>query len=159
MEILTINTPICPISVTIHEDKLQELCLSPKNRNSTPSPPTSISPLALETTCQLEAYFSGRLQVFHLPFHLNGTAFQEKIWNALTEIPYGSTCSYADLAEITGTPKGFRAVGNANGKNPLPILIPCHRVISKNGSLGGYSGGLHWKQFLLSLESGSHSPI
>lgn len=110
------------------------------------------TPLLLEAEAQLTAYFSGKLQEFHLPLRAKGTAFQERVWTALMAIPYGQTISYRTLAERAGSPRGFRAVGNANGKNPLPILIPCHRVIASDGSLGGYSCGLPRKQELLLLE-------
>ena len=81
-----------------------------------------------------------------------GTAFQRKVWEKLLDIPYGETRSYKWLAEEVGSPKGFRAVGGANGKNPVPIIIPCHRVINSDGTLGGYSGGVWIKEFLLKLE-------
>lgn len=108
--------------------------------------------LLLEVEAQLKAYFAGKLNVFDLPLFYTGTEFQNKVWSALREIPYGSTISYRELALKVGSPSAFRAVGNANSKNPLPILIPCHRVIAHDGSLGGYSGGLDYKRFLLSLE-------
>lgn len=110
------------------------------------------TPLLLEAQAQLTAYFSGKLRQFHLPLLTKGTVFQERVWAALLDIPYGNTISYRELAERTGSPRAFRAVGNANGKNPLPILIPCHRVIARDGGLGGYSCGLHRKEALLLLE-------
>ena len=106
----------------------------------------------VEAKKQLKAYFSGKLQRFDLPLHLEGTEFQERVWKALRRIPHGKTLSYAVLAEKVGKPKASRAVGNANGKNPLPIIVPCHRVIAHNGGLGGYTGGLEKKRFLLKLE-------
>ena len=109
-------------------------------------------PLFREARRQLEEYFSGTRQTFALPLHPEGTEFQCRVWAALTEIPYGTTISYRDLATRVASPKGFQAVGQASGKNPLPILIPCHRVIAANGGLGGYSSGLEHKQFLLALE-------
>ncbi len=103
---------------------------------------------------QLSLYFSGDLERFDCPLDLSrGTPFQQKVWQELTNIPYGTTISYRTLAEAIGQPKAFRAVGNANGKNPLPLIIPCHRVIQGNGSLGGYTGGLHIKRFLLDHEN------
>ena len=110
------------------------------------------SPLLREGRDQLSAFFSSKLQRFDLPLRLEGSPFQNRVWAALQEIPYGATISYRDLAERVGSPRGYRAVGGANGKNPLPILIPFHRVISHDGSLGGYSGGLGIKRFLLDLE-------
>jgi methylated-DNA-[protein]-cysteine S-methyltransferase len=102
---------------------------------------------------QLGLYFSGDLESFDCLLDLSrGTLFQQKVWRQLTTIPYGDTISYRTLAENIDQPKAFRAVGNANGKNPLPLVIPCHRVIQGNGSLGGYTGGLHIKRFLLDHE-------
>ncbi len=101
---------------------------------------------------QLEEYFSGQRQNFSLPLRPDGTDFQCRVWSALLDVPYGSTVSYRDLARQVGSPRGYQAVGQANGRNPLPILIPCHRCLAADGSLGGYSGGLDIKRFLLQLE-------
>ena len=101
---------------------------------------------------QLEEYFAGHRQNFDLPLDPGGTDFQRRVWRTLLDIPYGKAISYKELAQRVDRPKGFQAVGQANGKNPLPILIPCHRVIAADGSLGGYSGGLDRKRFLLDLE-------
>ena len=101
---------------------------------------------------QLEEYFAGSRQNFDLPLDPGGTDFQRRVWRALLDIPYGRAISYRDLALGADCPRGFQAVGQANGKNPLPILIPCHRVIGADGSLGGYSAGLDRKRFLLDLE-------
>ncbi len=110
------------------------------------------TPLLLEAKSQLEAYFAGTRQEFDLPLSYEGTAFQTKVWDYLRSIPYGKTISYRDLALGVDSPKGFRAVGAANGKNPLSIFIPCHRVINAGGGLGGYAGGLDKKTILLELE-------
>jgi methylated-DNA-[protein]-cysteine S-methyltransferase len=101
---------------------------------------------------QLQAYFAGELQTFDLLLAPAGTPFQQTVWQALQTIPYGETISYAELAERIGNPKAVRAVGAANGRNPIPIIIPCHRVIGSNGQLTGYGGGLPIKEALLSLE-------
>lgn len=101
---------------------------------------------------QLSEYFAGRRRVFDLPLDARGTAFQRRVWDALLEIPFGETWSYAALAGRVGSPLGFRAVGSANGRNPLAIVIPCHRVINSGGKLGGYGGGLPLKRKLLELE-------
>lgn len=107
---------------------------------------------------QLGEYFEGSRTVFDLDFRPNGTAFQLSVLDALCEIPFGQTVSYRDVAIKIGKPKAVRAVGAANGRNPLPIVIPCHRVIGANGSLTGFGGGLEAKSFLLNLESSVISP-
>jgi len=106
-----------------------------------------------ETIRQLQAYFRGELKEFNLPLALEGTPFQRSVWKNLLAIPYGKTISYGQLADRIGRPKAVRAVGLANGQNPLPIIIPCHRVIGSNGKLTGYGGGLPFKEKLLALES------
>ena len=106
-----------------------------------------------ETARQLKDYFDGKLKDFDVPLFLQGTPFQKDSWHALIAIPYGQTCSYKDVAEQIGSPKAVRAVGMANNKNKIPIIIPCHRVIGSNGKLVGYAGGLSVKQQLLDLEA------
>ena len=101
---------------------------------------------------EFAAYFAGRLQRFTLPLAAHGTAFQQAVWQALCDIPYGETRSYGDIARTIGKPAAVRVVGAANGRNPLSIIVPCHRVIGQNGSLTGYAGGLPIKQQLLALE-------
>ena len=104
---------------------------------------------------QLDAYFSGRSTIFDLPLGLEGTPFQLGVWSALLKIPYGETRSYAQLAAALRKPSATRAVGAANGRNPIAIVVPCHRVIGANGSLTGFGGGLERKRFLLELEQGT----
>ncbi len=111
----------------------------------------SVAPLP-ETVRQLSEYFAGTRRKFDLPLRLNGTAFQQRVWRELGEIPYGETWSYGQLAQRINKPGASRAVGLANGSNPLSILVPCHRVIGANGSLTGYGGGLERKQWLLAHE-------
>ena len=101
---------------------------------------------------QLEEYFSGSRREFDIPMDMGGTDFQKKCWQALMEIPYGETRSYSDIAMQVGSPKGVRAVGMANHVNPIPIIVPCHRVVGKNGSLTGYAGGLDMKTWLIEHE-------
>ncbi|MGD0337636.1 MAG: methylated-DNA--[protein]-cysteine S-methyltransferase [Bacteroidota bacterium] len=101
---------------------------------------------------ELTRYFNGKLVAFHTPLHHIGTPFQIRVWKELTRIPYGTTITYDKLARRVGVPRGFQAVGQANSMNPIPIVVPCHRVIGKDGSLVGYSGGLKTKEFLLRLE-------
>jgi methylated-DNA-[protein]-cysteine S-methyltransferase len=110
-------------------------------------------PLLIEATKQLEQYFLGERSQFELPYDLIGTPFQSTVWQALTTIPYGETWSYKQLALAINNPAAIRAVGTANGKNPISVFIPCHRVIASDGSLAGYAGGVERKQFLLKLES------
>lgn len=102
---------------------------------------------------ELDAYFSGALRAFGHPLELHGTDFQQRVWRELCAIPYGAVISYGQLAERLGKPGASRAVGSANGANPIPILVPCHRVIAANGALGGYSAGLDRKRELLELEA------
>jgi methylated-DNA-[protein]-cysteine S-methyltransferase len=105
---------------------------------------------------QLEAYFAGELTTFDLPLAPHGTAFQQRVWSALRDIPYGETESYGALAQRIGSPGASRAVGLANGRNPIGIVVPCHRVVGADGSLTGYGGGLPRKRFLLDLERRHH---
>ncbi|MFF8971177.1 methylated-DNA--[protein]-cysteine S-methyltransferase [Streptomyces sp. NPDC014995] len=104
---------------------------------------------------QLEAYFAGELKDFTVELRLHGTPFQRTVWAELRQIPYGDTRTYGELAEALGNPTASRAVGLANGRNPVGIIVPCHRVVGANGSLTGYGGGLHRKQRLLDFESGA----
>lgn len=106
---------------------------------------------------QLEEYFDGRRRDFDLALRCAGTPFQEKVWSALQRIPYGRTCSYLELARQVGDAQATRAVGAANGANPIAVVIPCHRVINANGQLGGYGGGLWRKRILLDLELGQRA--
>jgi methylated-DNA-[protein]-cysteine S-methyltransferase len=112
------------------------------------------TPLIKKAAAQLTEYFEGRRKVFDLPLALRGTDFQISVWKALQSIPAGLTCSYKDVACLIGKPKAYRAVGMANNRNPIVIIIPCHRVIGEDGSLTGYGGGLPVKQYLLNLEQG-----
>lgn len=108
--------------------------------------------LIRETKKQLDEYFKGNRESFNIPMNLEGTDFQKSVWKALQDIPYGETKSYSEIAEYINNPKACRAVGLANNKNPISIIIPCHRVIGKSGKLVGYGGGLHIKEKLLELE-------
>ena len=110
-------------------------------------------PILLETQKQLNEYFVGQRQVFDLPLDFEGTEFQQKVWQALLTIPFGETRSYKQIAEQIGNVKAVRAVGAANGKNPISIITPCHRVVGANGKLVGFAGGLENKDVLLKLES------
>lgn len=111
-------------------------------------------PVLIETRRQLDQYFRGERTTFDVPLATAGTPFQQRVWRELCEIPYGRTWSYGELATRVGNPKASRAVGLANGRNPISIIVPCHRVIGADGSLTGYGGGLPCKKGLLSFESG-----
>lgn len=110
------------------------------------------TPIIKEAHRQITEYLKGERKVFDLPIRLRGTDFQQQVWTALLDIPYGETRSYKQIAEAIGNPKGMRAVGMANNRNPLLIVVPCHRVIGANGSMVGYGEGVEMKEFLLRLE-------
>ena len=112
---------------------------------------SDVPPVLKETAAQLEEYFAGERTAFDVPMELDGTAFQRQVWTELSRIPYGETISYGELARRVGRPNGPRAVGQANGRNPIPIIVPCHRVVASNG-IGGYGGGLKVKRALLAIE-------
>ena len=131
------------ISILFENTKPDVLENSTENQNNS---------ILFQTEHQLNEYFSGNRKKFDIPLKLDGTIFQKKVWKELQKIPYGETISYQELAKRVGDINKSRAVGNANGRNPIPIIVPCHRVILKNGKLGGYGGGLEIKRFLLDLE-------
>jgi methylated-DNA-[protein]-cysteine S-methyltransferase len=110
-------------------------------------------PILIEAERQISQYFAGERTRFDLPLEPRGTEFQKKVWQALTEIPFGTTKSYQVLAKVVGSPDAFRAVGAANGKNPLSIVVPCHRVVGADGALTGFAGGVKTKAALLALEA------
>jgi methylated-DNA-[protein]-cysteine S-methyltransferase len=123
--------------------------------------PTEDHPVLQEAVLQLEEYFDGRRTSFDLPLDLRGTDFQQEAWRALASIPYGETTSYGVQAARIGRPRAVRAIGAANGRNPISIILPCHRVVGANGSLTGFAGGIETKRELLAFEKGSStaSPI
>ena len=141
----------CSLRVIAAEDALEEVHLNP--HESAACPCDEDHPVVRAALDQLEAYFAGRLREFDLPLRLNGTEFQRRVWRALLEIPYGETRSYGEQARAIGRPAAVRAVGTANGRNPIAIVVPCHRVIGSSGKLVGYGGGLPLKQMLLALEA------
>jgi methylated-DNA-[protein]-cysteine S-methyltransferase len=124
------------------------------NKYPAPKYPRGSDKIIEQAKKELDAYFAGRLKDFKVPVRPQGTPFQEAAWRALTKIPYGVTRSYGEQARAIGKPKAVRAIGAANGRNPIPIIIPCHRVIGADGSLTGFGGGMETKQFLLELEQG-----
>jgi methylated-DNA-[protein]-cysteine S-methyltransferase len=117
------------------------------------------NPLLLEAASQLRTYFAGALREFSLPLDMQGTEFQKRVWGQVAAIPYGETRSYLQIATAIGSPRAVRAVGAANGANPVPIMVPCHRVIGAKGSLVGYGGGLAMKKRLLELEGARALPL
>lgn len=148
MQSVVIETPIGHVGIESEDDRLTQVTFQARG----PLDGIPRGGVLAETARQLDAYFSQRLREFDLPLAPRGTAFQLNVWNALQKIPYGKTWSYADLAKRIGRPDAVRAVGAANGRNPLPIIIPCHRVIGSNGQLVGFGGGLPLKRWLLELE-------
>ena len=151
---LTIDSPLGPLRLDARGDALHALHL-PEAAEPDRSPhrvPGRGGVLA-ETARQLRAYFAGRLQAFELPLAVEGTEFQRAVWHALVAIPYAATCSYGDIARAVGNPTASRAVGAANGRNPIAIIVPCHRVIGANGALTGYGGGMPAKRWLLAHEA------
>lgn len=148
---LSLESPIGALVLRGDDRTLLQLFLPsqrPRARRTTGSVPAPLSVAAR----QLDEYFAGSRRTFSLDFELEGTDFQRRVWLALADIPYGETVSYGELARTVGHPNAYRAVGSANGANPLAIILPCHRVVASDGSLGGYGGGLPTKQALLDLE-------
>lgn len=149
------KTPLGILTLAEESDKLTN-CSFGNNPKLPQNAETKETKLIKEARRQLLQYFNGKRKTFDLPLAPRGTAFQQAAWQALLTIPYGQTASYKDMAVRVGNPKACRAVGMANNKNPIGIIIPCHRVIGSNGKLVGYAGGLDIKQKLLDLEK-SHS--
>ncbi len=147
----TFDSPLGPLLVAGDGDRLHRISF-PTERGSPPADWRRDDSLFVTAYRQLDAYFAGELTEFDLPLRLAGTAFQNKVWTALCDIPFGETTSYGALASRIGKPTASRAVGGANGANPLPIVVPCHRVIGSNKSLTGFGGGIETKRFLLAHE-------
>jgi methylated-DNA-[protein]-cysteine S-methyltransferase len=142
-----INSPLGPIQICATEQGISQINLGVTN--SVVEQPSALTTLAAN---QLQRYFAGQLFQFSLPLAAKGTVFQQQVWQALSLLPFGLTCSYADIARQITNPNAMRAVGNANSKNPIAIVVPCHRVIGANGTLTGYAGGLDKKAWLLAHE-------
>jgi methylated-DNA-[protein]-cysteine S-methyltransferase len=148
-----IESPICPILLAGDEKELKQVIfLKGKRKEDIPADWMENKDFFREAVRQLEAYFSGKLKSFDLRLAPEGTEFQKSVWRALCKIPYGETRTYKDIAESIGNPKAYRAVGHANNRNPISIIVPCHRVIGSNGKLTGYACGLDIKAFLLNIE-------
>lgn len=149
----TIDSPVGPLTLVAADGRLTGLYM--ERQRHRPAEETFGEPNAepfAEAIAQLREYFAGDRTVFDLPLALTGTPFQERVWAALREIPYGQTVSYGRLAESLGRPTAARAVGMANGRNPVGIIVPCHRVVGASGALTGYGGGLDRKELLLDFE-------
>ncbi len=154
------KAPVGHIRIVADDSSLRAIVFSgnwTKFRDKTGDIRCESNAIIKETWSQLQEYFAGERKVFTLPLHISGTGFQEKAWKALLEIPYAETRSYQEQSCMMGSPKAFRATGSANGANPIPIVIPCHRVIGKSGRISGFAGGPEAKEFLLHLEGHSIS--
>ncbi|MEQ8274619.1 MAG: methylated-DNA--[protein]-cysteine S-methyltransferase [Deltaproteobacteria bacterium] len=151
MNHVVVESPIGPLRVEANERAVTRVDLP--NRVEEPVTGPTDHPVLRAAVHELRAYFEGALQKFETPFELDGTEFQRLAWNALVEIPYATTRSYAEQARAIGRPTATRAVGAANGKNPIPIIVPCHRVLGANGSLTGFGGGVKVKRWLLDHEA------
>ena len=146
MNSITFDSPIGMLTLIGTNSALTSICFNGAGNSFNPCP------LLLRTVTQLREYFAGTRKEFDIPLAPEGTDFQKKVWEELQNIPYGQTRSYGDVAKAVGSPRAARAVGTANNRNPIPILIPCHRVIGADGDMTGYGGGLDKKEFLLKLE-------
>lgn len=159
MQFRTVDSPVGPLTLAGRNGRLSHLRMidqtyEPSHEGWEEDDTAFAAPVA-----QLEAYFAGDLVNFELDLDLAGTEFQRRVWAALLTIPYGETRSYGEIAQQIGSPGASRAVGLANGHNPVGIIVPCHRVIGANGSLTGYGGGIHRKKQLLEMEKSRTSPV
>lgn len=154
----TISSPVGPLTMIARDGVLTNVSMH-EQRHTAPPPSDAVTDDAWfkDVADQFDAYFAGELLNFDVDVSLLGTPFQRDVWSRLREIPYGATISYGELAKRVGNPNGSRAVGLANGRNPVAIIVPCHRVIGANGSLTGYGGGLERKTWLLEHERGHRS--
>jgi len=151
----TIDSPIGGLLLAGDGRSLHHLAFRSGRRPTQVSPSWERRDHAFDgVVAQLGEYFDGRRRTFDVPLELAGNAFEQRVWDALREIPYGETVSYGQIAATIGQPGAARAVGLANGRNPVAVIVPCHRVIGADGTLTGYGGGLERKQFLLDLEAG-----
>jgi methylated-DNA-[protein]-cysteine S-methyltransferase len=154
-----VDSPIGPLVVAVEDDAIAYLLLPKEGKPATTAPEWHRSATKVrEARAQLAAYFAGQRLAFDLPLAPRGTPFQRSVWNQLVQIPYGDTTSYIALARRLGNPNAMRAVGAANGANPISIVVPCHRVIGSDGALVGFGGGLPAKRWLLAHER-RHAPV
>jgi methylated-DNA-[protein]-cysteine S-methyltransferase len=162
----TLDSPLGPLRLSVLERDGEHALASidflptraPSNARPDPERVTRHTPVHEAAASRLEAYFAGVPTAFDLPLVLLGTPFQRRVWSEVRGIPWGRTAAYADIAEAIGSPRAFRAVGAANAANPIPIVVPCHRVIERAGGLRGYAGGLERKRLLLALEGREAAP-
>jgi methylated-DNA-[protein]-cysteine S-methyltransferase len=150
---MTFDSPIGRLRLTSNGHGLTAVSLDDPPNGESADERSDGDPLLIEAREQLEAYFDLRLMRFDLPLAPRGTEFQQRVWDVLRAVPFGETISYAELARRVGKPKAMRAVGAANGRNPLMIVVPCHRVIGADGSLTGFGGGIERKRWLIDHES------
>ncbi|HEY4929259.1 MAG TPA: methylated-DNA--[protein]-cysteine S-methyltransferase [Acidimicrobiales bacterium] len=153
--VTTVDSPIGPLTLMARDGSLTHLVI--EDQAHATEPPVGSErddDVFADVATQLDEYFAGTRTAFDVPMTLAGTDFQRRVWAELCAIPYGQTISYGELARRVGNPKASRAVGLANGRNPVAVIVPCHRVIAADGSLGGYGGGLDRKVHLLGLEQG-----
>jgi methylated-DNA-[protein]-cysteine S-methyltransferase len=148
-----VSSPVVDLAVTVQDGAVTEIRL---HGRGTRLPET---PLEQQVAHELSQYLAGARSRFSFAVSPTGTPFERRCWNALVDIPYGETRTYGEIAKTVGNPKGARAVGSANHKNPIPIVIPCHRVVATGGGLGGYGGGLELKRRLLALEQTHRPPL
>ncbi|MDR1983890.1 MAG: methylated-DNA--[protein]-cysteine S-methyltransferase [Prevotellaceae bacterium] len=151
MNYYSYNTKIGDILIVEDNENIVEIVFAKKETIGNKKETDTIKKAAK----QLKEYFDGKRKTFDFPIKPQGTEFQKQVWAALQNIPYGELCSYKQIAEKIGNPKAVRAVGMANNKNPLPVVVPCHRVIGSNGKLTGYAYGLDMKEYLINLEKNS----
>lgn len=153
---LTVGSPIGELLLAADESALTGVYYA--GRKHVPAihkhwKPDRKHPILIEAAAQLQDYFAGRRAGFDLPLRMTGTAFQKKVWKEIAQIPFGKTVTYGELARRVGSPTAIRAAGASTGRNPVSIIVPCHRVVGKNGSLTGFAGGLERKRHLLKLEN------
>ena len=154
---LVMSSPVGKLTLVASKNGLVAIDLRNNAKQVVTAKDASAQSILLKTKKQLEQYFAGKRTSFDVALDLVGTEFQVKAWRALCRIPFGKTITYGQQASNIKKPKAFRAVGSANGKNPIPIIVPCHRVVASDGSLGGYSLGLKMKKQLLALEGVSEA--
>jgi methylated-DNA-[protein]-cysteine S-methyltransferase len=152
-----VDSPLGKLLLVSDGEALTRLAMSPRP-NDVPDGSRHEPAAFNDVASQLDSYFAGELTEFDLPLAPRGTDFQLRVWNALLEIPYGETASYGEIAATVGRPDAVRAVGTTNGRNPIAVIIPCHRVIGADGTLVGYGGGLDRKRLLLELEAEHAAP-